>query len=174
MGLPAGQMGNSEVGHMNLGAGRVVMQDLPRIDAAVEDGSIANVPALQDLIAKLKDSGGVCHYDGPVVAGRRALSSGSPNRARRDLDAAGMPPSAARLSGRPRHPPSSAEAYWDRCWTGPRARNFAVATVSGRYYAMDRDKNWDRVEKAYRAVAEGTAKRRVTPLPRSPTATPKT
>src|SRR3546814_6898185 len=66
VGLPAGQMGNSEVGHMNLGAGRVVMQDLPRIDAAIADGSFARNPALQDAIAKLKQTGGTAHVMGLI------------------------------------------------------------------------------------------------------------
>src|SRR3546814_10803115 len=61
VGLPTGQMGNSEVGHMNLGAGRVVMQDLPRIDAAIADGSFARIPALQEAVATLKKSGGTAH-----------------------------------------------------------------------------------------------------------------
>src|SRR6188472_4683315 len=61
VGLPDGQMGNSEVGHLNIGAGRVVMQDLPRIDAAVADGSIGRLPALVKLIEALKASGGTCH-----------------------------------------------------------------------------------------------------------------
>src|SRR5690606_37102172 len=64
VGLPDGQMGNSEVGHMNIGAGRVMMQDLPRIDQAVADGSIAKVPALVDFMAALKRSGGTCHLMG--------------------------------------------------------------------------------------------------------------
>src|SRR5262245_66392916 len=69
VGLPEGQMGNSEVGHMNLGAGRVVMQDLPRIDQAVADGSLAKNPTLQDFIAKLKASGGACHLMGLMSPG---------------------------------------------------------------------------------------------------------
>src|SRR4051794_13585637 len=69
VGLPDGQMGNSEVGHLNLGAGRVVMQDLPRIDAAVADGSIARLPALTDLVGKLKASGGICHLMGLLSPG---------------------------------------------------------------------------------------------------------
>ena len=69
VGLPDGQMGNSEVGHLNIGAGRVVMQDLPRIDAAIENGEIERAPALLDLIKKLKDSGGTCHLIGLVSPG---------------------------------------------------------------------------------------------------------
>src|SRR4051812_46073281 len=69
VGLPPGQMGNSEVGHLNIGAGRVVMQDLPRIGGAVASGEIENQPALQSLIAKLKQSGGACHLMGLVSPG---------------------------------------------------------------------------------------------------------
>src|ERR1700758_1694523 len=69
VGLPEGQMGNSEVGHLNIGAGRVVMQDLPRIEAAIESGEIERAPALLDLIKKLKASGGTCHLLGLVSPG---------------------------------------------------------------------------------------------------------
>jgi len=69
VGLPDGQMGNSEVGHLNIGAGRVVMQDLPRIDAAIASGEIKRAPALIELIKKLKDSGGTCHLLGLVSPG---------------------------------------------------------------------------------------------------------
>ena len=76
VGLPDGQMGNSEVGHLNIGAGRVVMQDLPRIGAAIASGEIAHAPALIDLIKKLKASGGTCHLHRPGLARRRAFASG--------------------------------------------------------------------------------------------------
>src|SRR4051794_21768640 len=69
VGLPEGQMGNSEVGHLNIGAGRVVMQELPRIGHAIQDGSIAKAPALVELIASLKASGGTCHLLGLVSPG---------------------------------------------------------------------------------------------------------
>src|SRR5581483_4505663 len=69
VGLPDGQMGNSEVGHLNIGAGRVVMQDLPRIGNAINSGEIAKAPALTGLIKKLKDSGGTCHLIGLVSPG---------------------------------------------------------------------------------------------------------
>src|SRR5437868_9012852 len=69
VGLPAGQMGNSEVGHMNIGAGRVVMQDLPRIDAALADGSLASDKTLATFIARLKASGGACHLMGLMSPG---------------------------------------------------------------------------------------------------------
>ena len=69
VGLPTGQMGNSEVGHLNIGAGRVVMQDLPRIDNAIASGEIAKAPAVTDFIAKLRKSGGTCHLLGLVSPG---------------------------------------------------------------------------------------------------------
>src|SRR5213594_1622385 len=69
VGLPEGQMGNSEVGHMNLGAGRVVMQDLPRIDRAIGNGEVAKNPLLQEFIGKLKRSGGACHLMGLLSPG---------------------------------------------------------------------------------------------------------
>src|ERR1700743_2685827 len=69
VGLPDGQMGNSEVGHLNIGAGRVVMQDLPRISEAARNGEIAKAKALTDLIVQLKKSGGVCHVMGLVSTG---------------------------------------------------------------------------------------------------------
>src|SRR3954463_8519521 len=69
VGLPEGQMGNSEVGHLNIGAGRVVMQDLPRIDAAVADGSLAMSPVLAEFVARLRASGGACHLLGLVSPG---------------------------------------------------------------------------------------------------------
>src|SRR4051812_8555645 len=69
VGLPPGQMGNSEVGHLNIGAGRVVMQELPRIGQAIEDGSLAQIPALRELIATLRQSGGTCHLLGLISPG---------------------------------------------------------------------------------------------------------
>src|SRR5918997_1389335 len=69
VGLPEGQMGNSEVGHLNIGAGRVVMQNLPRIDAAAADGSLAGSPVLAELVSKLRASGGMCHLMGLASPG---------------------------------------------------------------------------------------------------------
>ncbi len=80
VGLPDGQMGNSEVGHLNIGAGRVVMQELPRITKAAKDGSLARAEALTELIDKLKQSGGTCHLMGLMSPGRRSLASGTCSR----------------------------------------------------------------------------------------------
>jgi 2,3-bisphosphoglycerate-independent phosphoglycerate mutase len=155
VGLPKGQMGNSEVGHMNLGAGRVVMQDLPRIDQAIADGSLAKSPALTDFIAALKKSGGAAHVMGLLSPGGVHSHQDQIAALARLLDAAGIPVKVhAFLDGRDT-PPRSAADYLAK-FTADTAglMRVAVATVSGRYFAMDRDKRWDRLEKAYRALVD--------------------
>ena len=156
VGLPDGQMGNSEVGHMNLGAGRVVMQDLPRIDAAIETHELDTLPALTDLIAKVKAAGGVCHLMGLMSPGGVHSHQGHATALAHLLDAAGVPVRVhAFLDGRDT-PPQSAREFvetFEKSVSG--CRDVRVATVSGRYFAMDRDKRWDRVKLAYDAVAQG-------------------
>jgi 2,3-bisphosphoglycerate-independent phosphoglycerate mutase len=156
VGLPGGQMGNSEVGHMNLGAGRVVMQDLPRIDTAVADGSIAKLPPLVDLTATLKVSGGICHLMGLMSPGGVHSHQDHIATLARIVAVAGVPVAVhAFLDGRDT-PPKSAVEYLRRFLADvASAPNVTVATVSGRYYAMDRDKRWDRLEKAYAALVDG-------------------
>ncbi|MCB2100190.1 MAG: 2,3-bisphosphoglycerate-independent phosphoglycerate mutase [Rhodobacterales bacterium] len=156
VGLPEGQMGNSEVGHMNLGAGRVVMQDLPRIDTAVADGSLAANPQLQDMIAALKASGGACHLMGLMSPGGVHSMQDHMVALAKAITGAGVPVVVhSYLDGRDT-PPSSAAGFMakfvDDCQGLPGLR---YGVVSGRYYAMDRDKRWDRVEKAYRALVDG-------------------
>jgi len=154
VGLPDGQMGNSEVGHMNLGAGRVVMQDLPRIDQAVADGTIAENQVLLELERVLKANSGTCHVMGlmspggvhshqdHIVALCKVLSD-------KGIDVAVH----AFLDGRDT-PPSSAKDYIADFEKAIRdLKNVKIVTVSGRFYAMDRDKRWDRVEAAYNAIA---------------------
>jgi 2,3-bisphosphoglycerate-independent phosphoglycerate mutase len=158
VGLPDGQMGNSEVGHTNLGAGRMVLQDLPRIDKAIAEGTLAGMPPLQDFIAKLEESGGAAHVVG-------LLSPGGVHSHQHQIAAlAGILTDAgvevrvhAILDGRDT-PPKSAAGYlatFARDCAGH--DGIAIATVAGRYYAMDRDKRWDRVERAWHAIvaAEG-------------------
>jgi 2,3-bisphosphoglycerate-independent phosphoglycerate mutase len=155
VGLPKGQMGNSEVGHMNLGAGRVVMQDLPRIDQAIEDGSLAANDELQAFIAALKKSGGTAHLMGLLSPGGVHAHQDHIAALAKALDAAGIPVALhAFLDGRDT-PPKSAEGYLAKFGKDVAAcKRLRVATVSGRYYAMDRDKRWDRVAKAYAALCE--------------------
>jgi len=164
VGLPEGQMGNSEVGHMNLGAGRVVMQDLPRIDKAVADGSLARNERLQEFIEKLRASGGTAHLMGLMSPGGVHSHQDHLAALTRTVSAAGVPVAVhAFLDGRDT-PPKSAEEYLARFLEDVADTGARVATVSGRYYAMDRDKRWDRVEKAWRALALAEGERAAEPL----------
>ena len=155
VGLPAGQMGNSEVGHMNLGAGRVVMQDLPRIDQAVADGSLAANPRLQAFIAALRASGGTAHLLGLLSPGGVHAHQDHMAALARILAAAGLPVRVhAFLDGRDT-PPASARGFVARFAADIAASGARIATLCGRYYAMDRDKRWDRVSLAWQAMVEG-------------------
>ena len=163
VGLPDGQIGNSEVGHMNLGAGRVVWMDLPKIDRAIEEARFATRPVFQDFAQQARAGGGLVHLLGLMSTGGVHAHQRHLIATTRSLVEAGL---SVRLhlflDGRDT-PPKSALGDWDALsaalsdlMTGaePRVR---VATVSGRFYALDRDKRWDRVEAAYRAIAGGEA-----------------
>jgi len=153
VGLPDGQMGNSEVGHLNIGAGRVVMQDLPRIGDAITSGEIERAAALVDLIAKLKQSGGACHLIGLVSPGGVHSHQDHGAALARILDKAGIPVRVHALTdGRDTPPQSAAEDLRRFAAALPPAAQ--IATVVGRYYAMDRDKRWDRVQRAYEAIVD--------------------
>ena len=154
-------MGNSEVGHMNIGAGRVVMQDLPRIDQAIADGSLAADRSLARLHRQDESERRRRPPHGPDVARRRALAPG-PHRGARGhpVAGAGLPVWIhAFLDGRDT-PPKSAAGYLATfiADTAPLGR-VSIATVSGRYYAMDRDKRWERVALAYDALVDARGER---------------
>ncbi len=154
VGLPAGQMGNSEVGHLNIGAGRVVMQELPRIGLAIADGSMAAKPELHSLIEALRQSGGVCHLMGLVSAGGVHAHQDHAAALARILTNARVPVRVhAFTDGRDTAPRSGADCVARLQAALPDGAR--VATIIGRYYAMDRDHRWDRVEKAYLAMAQG-------------------
>jgi 2,3-bisphosphoglycerate-independent phosphoglycerate mutase len=154
VGLPAGQMGNSEVGHMNLGAGRVVMQDLPRIDLAVEDGSLATNPELGKFIAALKKSGGAAHIMGLLSPGGVHSHQDHMVALARAISDSGVRVIVhAFLDGRDT-PPQSAGEFMTR-FLADIGASASIGVVSGRYYTMDRDKRWDRVSLAYGALVEG-------------------
>lgn len=154
VGLPTGQMGNSEVGHLNLGSGQPVIQDLPRIDAAIEDGSFYANPALNAAVERaaagarlhligLLGPGGVHSVDRHAVAIARLAY----DRGARDIVVHGL------LDGRDT-PPRSADRFVPDfegrlSEAHPAAR---IATIGGRYYAMDRDKRWERIEDGYDAI----------------------
>jgi len=158
VGLPDGQMGNSEVGHMNIGAGRVVMQDLPRITDAIASGEINNAPALTGLIDALKKSGGTCHLIGLVSPGGVHSHQGHGAALAKILSDAGVPAVAHAITdGRDTPPQSAGDDLRRFCAALP--KQVAVATVLGRYYAMDRDKRWERVAKAYDAIVEADGPR---------------
>jgi len=151
VGLPDGQMGNSEVGHTNIGAGRIVMQDLPRIDAAVDNGSLATMPALKEFILRVKEEGGTAHLFGLISPGGVHSHQRQIAALARILHEAELPVAVhAVLDGRDT-PPKSALGYLKQFHAD--TGDIPIATVSGRYHAMDRDKRWDRVAKAYHAIA---------------------
>ena len=161
VGLPDGQMGNSEVGHMNLGAGRIVYQDLTRVDAAIEDGSFFANAELRAACAAAKASGGTLHVMGLLSPGG-VHSHEQHLFAMLDLAAReGVPRVAmhAFLDGRdtpPRSAEASLRALQARCDALGNAR---IATVGGRYFAMDRDKRWDRLRRAWDAIVDAQAER---------------
>jgi len=156
VGLPEGQMGNSEVGHLNFGAGRIALMDIMRIDATVGDGSIGKTPVISDVIAKAKTRGGRLHLFGLVSDG--GVHSHI-NHLAALVDAAaasGVPVVVhAFLDGRDVQP-GTAPGYLATLEQTLEGKGI-IGTVSGRYWAMDRDNRWERVEKAYRAIVEGSA-----------------
>jgi len=156
VGLPDGQMGNSEVGHLNIGAGRVVVQDLPRIDQAIANGEIERAPALLTLIEKLKASSGTCHLVGLVSPGGVHSHQDHALELVKILDRAAVPVLVHAITDGRDTPPQSAADDIKRL-IAALPRSIRIATVCGRYYAMDRDKRWDRIEKAYKAIAEADA-----------------
>ena len=156
VGLPEGQMGNSEVGHLNIGAGRVVMQELPRIDAAIEDGSLAENPVLTGLIGALKRSGGVCHLLGLISPGGVHSHQEHGLALAKMLTDAGIPVVVHGLLDGRDTPPQSAAEYVRKFEAGL-PKGARIGTLIGRYYGMDRDKRWERVAQSYALIvsAEG-------------------
>jgi 2,3-bisphosphoglycerate-independent phosphoglycerate mutase len=158
VGLPDGQMGNSEVGHLNIGAGRLVLQDLPRIGAAIGDGEIEQAPALRHLIERLRQSGGTCHLLGLVSPGGVHSHQDHAAALAKILDKAGVATVVHAFTDGRDTPPRSAGEDIARL-DAALPRSVPIATVCGRYYAMDRDKRWERVTKAYQAIAEAEGPR---------------
>ncbi len=155
VGLPEGQMGNSEVGHMNIGAGRVVMQELPRISLAASDGSLATNSMVRQFIAELKASGGSCHLLGLLSDGGVHAHQDHIIALTKIVATEGVRVHIhAFLDGRDT-PPASALGTIATCEAALSDTPLAtIATVSGRYYAMDRDNRWERVQLAYNAMVE--------------------
>lgn len=150
VGLPSGQMGNSEVGHLNIGSGRVVYQELTRIGKAIDDGSFHDNPALTGAVDKAEASGGAVHVIGLLSPGgvhsheahihemvALAAQRGAQIFVHAFLDGRDTPPRSAM---------ASLQALSEHC---ARLGNARIASICGRYFAMDRDRRWDRVQLAY-------------------------
>jgi 2,3-bisphosphoglycerate-independent phosphoglycerate mutase len=157
VGLPAGQMGNSEVGHLNLGAGRVVMQSLQRISTAIESGEFHENPVFLDIVNRVKQRGSALHLMGLIGPGGVHAVDTHLLALTEFASRHGIPKTYIHvfLDGRDT-PPRSARDYMTELFgrTGS-GSGVQVATLMGRYWAMDRDKRWERTEKAYRAMVYG-------------------
>jgi len=161
VGLPEGQMGNSEVGHLNLGTGQPVMQDLPRIDRAIANGSFYTRPVLLELCARAKEPGKTLHLislvgPGGVHANDRHLVAVAELAHRQGVSRVRV---HGLLDGRDTPPRSAIEYVPDLegrlAAVHPDAK---IATIGGRYFAMDRDKRWERTRQGYDAIVHGVAK----------------
>ena len=159
VGLPSGQMGNSEVGHLNIGAGRVVYQDLSRVDVAIEDGSFFSNPLLGNAINQAKQNNGALHILGLLSPGgvhshenhilallEMATRQGLKNvQLHAFLDGRDTPPKSAA---------GSIRLFQEKCDALGVGQ---IASICGRFYAMDRDNRWERVQPAYELITEGKA-----------------
>ncbi|MDQ6767528.1 MAG: 2,3-bisphosphoglycerate-independent phosphoglycerate mutase [Candidatus Eremiobacteraeota bacterium] len=158
VGLPKGQQGNSEVGHLNLGAGRVVLQSMTRIDRAIDEGTFAANPVLQQCFAHVKRTGGTLHLlglvsDGGVHSSIKHLVAAMNAAAQASVEVK----IAAFLDGRDT-PPQSAGSYVRQVLEhAERLANASISMICGRFYAMDRDKRWERTKIAYDALVNGQA-----------------
>ncbi len=157
VGLPDGQMGNSEVGHMNLGAGRVVYQDFTRVTKAIRDGEFFDNPAITSAVDQAVNAGKAVHIlgllsDGGVHSHQDHLAAMAELAAQRGADKIYL---HAFLDGRDT-PPKSAQAFIELLdSTFARLGKGRIASLIGRYFAMDRDNRWDRVEQAYNLIVNG-------------------
>ena len=154
VGLPCGQMGNSEVGHTNIGAGRVVAMDLGQIDLAIEEGSFFDNEALLNFIAEVKLAGGTAHLIGLVSDGGVHGHINHIIAAAKAITDAGIPVAMHAITDGRDVAPKSAFAYIaeleQRLPEGAK-----IVTVCGRYFALDRDNRWERVSEAYQAMING-------------------
>ncbi|MBE9605217.1 2,3-bisphosphoglycerate-independent phosphoglycerate mutase [Acetobacteraceae bacterium H6797] len=162
VGLPKGQMGNSEVGHLNIGAGRVVMQDLPRIGTAIEDGSIGRLPAVTKAIEALKKSGGTLHLMGLLSPGGVHSHQDHAIALAKVFRAAGIPVAIHAWTDGRDTAPDSARGFVEK-FQAELPEGAKIVTVCGRYFAMDRDNRWERVSQAVKCIVAAEAPRKATP-----------
>lgn len=163
VGLPPGQMGNSEVGHLNFGAGRIALMDISKIDNAVYDGTMKTNPVLATLLEGAKAKGGRLHLlglvsDGGVHSSIQHLFALVDMAVQRGVEVVVH----AFLDGRDVQP-GTAPAFLGALGERLKGKGI-VGTVSGRYWAMDRDNRWERVERAFRAIVSGEAPRQASPV----------
>jgi len=155
VGLPDGQMGNSEVGHLNLGGGRIVYQDIARVDAAIAEGTFADHLGLDDLVARLSDRNGTLHVVGLVSDGG-VHSHLRHFEALMELLPVDLPVRVHCITDGRDTSPTGGKAYVaeveELCI---RSDQWKVASVTGRYWAMDRDQRWDRTRRAFDCIARG-------------------
>jgi 2,3-bisphosphoglycerate-independent phosphoglycerate mutase len=155
VGLPEGQMGNSEVGHMNIGAGRIIMQDLPRIDEAIKNNEVVQLTEFRNFTKNVKEGTGIVHLLG-------LLSPGGVHSHQNHIIALAKSFSKEGLTvylhlfldGRDTSPTSGQDYVKNLITEICNVSSIKIATIGGRYFGMDRDKRWDRVEKAYRVITE--------------------
>lgn len=154
VGLPADQMGNSEVGHLNLGAGRIVYQDFTRINMAIQDGSLQRDETLLGAVDYLQETGGKLHVIGLLGTGGVHSHSSHLYAVLRFAAAHDLQPVVHVITDGRDTPPKSGAGFLADLQEVMRETGGTIATVSGRYYAMDRDNRWPRIEKAYRAMVD--------------------
>lgn len=151
VGLPNGQMGNSEVGHMTIGSGQVIMQDLPRIDQVIENNELSSLPALNDFIEKLKKSKGTCHLLGLLSPGGVHSHQNHILAFANHIGDQGVRVNIHGFTDGRDTPPMSAKGYL-KDFVRKLHPAVKIVTLGGRYFGMDRDNRWDRVARAYGAI----------------------
>lgn len=160
VGLPEGQMGNSEVGHMNLGAGRVIYQDLPKINKSIETGEISKNDNLLGFIDKLKTSGGTCHLMGLASSGGVHSHEDHMIALAKIVSEAGVPVMMHfLLDGRDTPPEDAIDTLPKVVEKLSALDGVKMGSMCGRYFALDRDNRWERVEKAYNLFVSGKGKK---------------
>ncbi len=162
VGLPTGQMGNSEVGHTNIGAGRVVPMDLVKIDTAIAKSTLASEPALQDFITAVSAANGTAHLMAIVSDGGVHGDINHLIAVTKIIANAGLPVAIHAITDGRDVAPSSAAGFMETLLAAL-PKNAFIATVDGRYYAMDRDNRWERVALAFNAIIHAKGETAGTP-----------
>ncbi len=153
VGLPEGQMGNSEVGHITIGAGRIVYQDLPKISKSIESGEFAKKQGIKDVIRSLQNNGGICHIIGLISDGGVHSHIDHIIALNQIMSSQKVPVKLHAVADGRDVAPQSVIKYLEKL----HAAKVDIASLMGRFYCMDRDKRWDRTQKAYDAIVNGEA-----------------